>query len=200
MKKNALLYYLFLTIIVSINYECFSQENVYSIEDINKEELINIQNKIINGDDRAYDKYKTYCVYKLNKPIDLLPYSLVMADKCSSAIACYDIAYILLHWYSVNKIKMDSSLHDMMFSYLEKGCDGKDCLCCQQLATIYFIGDIFIPVDTSLAKYYAIRSSIYSNEKDSLSFWKSLLTWERRAQIIGFPINSTQYYAIKKEE
>lgn len=200
MKKNALLYYLFLTIIVSINYECFSQENVYSIEDINKEELVNIQKKIINGDDRAYDKYKTYCVYKLNKPIDLLPYSLVMADKYSSAIACYDIAYILLHWYSVNNIKMDSTLHDMMFSYLEKGCDGKDCLCCQQLATIYFIGDIFIPVDTSLAKYYAIRSSIYSNEKDSLSFWKSLLTWERRAQIIGFPINSTQYYAIKKEE
>ena len=73
MKKNALLYYLFLTIIVSINYECFSQENLYAIEDINKEELINIQKKIINGDDRAYDKYKTYCVYKLNKPIDLLP-------------------------------------------------------------------------------------------------------------------------------
>lgn len=200
MKKNALLYYLFLTIIVSINYECFSQENLYAIKDINKEELINIQKKIINGDVRAYDKYKTYCMYKLNKPIDLLPYSLVMADKHSYAIACHDIAYILLHWYSVNKIKMDSSLHDMMFSYLEKGCDGKDYQCCQQLAEIYFIGDIFIPVDTSLAKYYAIQSSIYSNDKDSLSFWKSLLAMERRTQITGFPINSTQFYAIKKEE
>lgn len=88
----------------------------------------------------------------------------------------------------------------MMISYLEKGCDGKDYQCCRQLAEIYFIGDIFIPVDTSLAKYYAIQSSIYSNGKDSLSFWKSLLAMERRTQITGFPINSTQFYAIKKEE
>lgn len=203
MNNNTLFYYFiifFFVIIVFTNYECFSQENVYSIDDINKVELKNIQEKIMHGDVIAYDKYKTYCVYKLNRPIDLFPYSLLMADKYSYAIACYDIAYILLDWYSTNKIKMDSTLYDMMISYLKKGCREKDHQCCQLLSTIYFIGDIFTPRDTFLAKDYAIQSSLFFNAKDSLSLWKSLLALERRSQIIGFSLNSTLYYAIRKEE
>ena len=77
MNNNTLFYYFiifFFVIIVFTNYECFSQENVYSIDDINKVELKNIQEKIMHGDVIAYDKYKTYCVYKLNRPIVLSEY------------------------------------------------------------------------------------------------------------------------------
>lgn len=185
---------LFVVITFVLHCECSSQNDTYSIEDIKK-----LQTKITNGDVIAYNEYKTYCEYKSKSPIDVLPYSLLMANKYSYPAAYYDISYFLISWYSSNEVKMDSILYSTILSYLERGCSARDYQCCQLLAIIYFVGDIYTTRDTLLAKEYAIQSSTYFHMEDPLSFWETLLAWERRSQIIGFPLNSTQYYAIKKE-
>jgi hypothetical protein len=88
-------------------------------------------------------------------PIDMVPYSFVMANKYNSANGCWNMYQYIIDLFDNNGIEIDSLSESIAMGYLKRGADLKDEWCTEYIISLYKKGGVFFSPDSVLAKYYS---------------------------------------------
>lgn len=105
------------------------------------------KNVMITGNENSYSQLAF-------APIDIIPYTFVMANKYNSANACWDMYEYIHAIFEKNNIEIDSMSEAIALGYLKKAADLRDTFCIENIIPLYEIGGTNIAPDSVLAKYY----------------------------------------------
>lgn len=102
-------------------------------------------------------------------PIEMVPYSFVMANKYHSADGCWSMYQYIINLFDDNDIEIDSMSESIAMGYLKRGADLKDEWCTEYIISLYQKGGVFFPPDSVLAKYYSEQYEHIKANKHSLN-------------------------------
>ena len=119
------------------------------------------------GDTNAYNQLRHYYF-----DADLLPYSILMADKYQYKAAFCTIYHIMNDCFKTNNIEFDSATCQYVLYYIRKGVEQKDESCAILMCDAYLRGKM-VEVDTSKAKECLLQ--VFPKEKVETLYWPHMM-------------------------
>lgn len=153
MKKNMKIIDIAIGLFVILATSC-DKKTTITPDALSKEWYVS---QMLESNDRnaSIYAYNEYCFYYPND-IDIIPFSLYMANQYNYGLACFKIFYEINSVFERELITIDSATQEFILYYLKKGVDLNDTDCMFQMSTLYTSGT-FVEKDTVMAKKYLLR-------------------------------------------